>query len=178
MKELVQYLKINGKIIHFQNREGKIWIAIKPICMALGVNFQNQFKSIKSDPVLGPEVIKMQFRYPDQQRRLFTCLPERFVYGWLFGMRSRVESFQIYKWKCYEILFEHFRGQLAERQNILLEKLDLQERRFELEKELSENNPNYCKLNQIKGQELRIGKELKELDKKLVESPDIPFLPN
>jgi hypothetical protein len=95
------------------------------------------------------------------------CLPEKFVYGWLFSIRSESEELKIYKLKCYEILYEHFHGALTGRMNALAEKsdteleiLDLQEK---LDAQLLESE-EYQRIQELKKKQKQISKTLKELD--------------
>jgi hypothetical protein len=170
MKNSVFFIKIIDKMIWFLNEKGTYFIAIKPICEALGVNFQEQHKDISNDSILGPRSCKHTILIPgDSQPRKYFCLPEEFIYGWIFSLRPKnpTEEFLIYKEKCYDILFNHFHGSLTMRKNLLIEKSELIERENQLRKELLDN-PLYVQLNDLKGKNLSLCKSLKALDEKLI----------
>jgi hypothetical protein len=44
-----------------------------------------------------------------------TCLPEKYVYGWLFKLQSSAPGFEKFQMKCYELLYEYFHGTIARR---------------------------------------------------------------
>ena len=44
-----KFLEFNGKVIYFLSKDGEYWIAIKPICEALGVYSPRQQKTIRAD---------------------------------------------------------------------------------------------------------------------------------
>lgn len=41
-KEIGKFLSFNGKSIHFLAVDGEYWIALKPICEALGILWRHQ----------------------------------------------------------------------------------------------------------------------------------------
>lgn len=43
MKTHEKFLQFNGKTIYFQSYDGQFWIAIKPICEILNVNYNRSF---------------------------------------------------------------------------------------------------------------------------------------
>jgi hypothetical protein len=46
----------------------------------------------------------------DDQKRTYFCLPEEYVYGWIFSINSDSEDLLSYKKECYHVLFNHFHG--------------------------------------------------------------------
>ena len=52
MKTHEKFLEFNGKNIIFININGSYWIALKPICEALEVDYIRCFKNAKNDPIL------------------------------------------------------------------------------------------------------------------------------
>ena len=45
--KIKKFLEFNGKTISFLCKEGEYWVAIKPICEALGVNYNRQYQNLK-----------------------------------------------------------------------------------------------------------------------------------
>ena len=174
MENLTQYLKINGKLIWFTSKKGNTYIAIKPICEALGVNYIEQFKDTKSDFILGPVLCKHTMQIPNDQGRAMQCLPEEFIYGWIFSLRPKnaTPEFLEYKKKVYKVLFEHFHGTITERKELLKQKAELISERDKL-KETLKQNKEYIRLCEIQGNEMRIGKELINLDREMIKDTQL-----
>ena len=119
MKNFEKFLEFKGKKLFFLAKDGKYWIAIKPICEALNVNFNRQYQNIKEDPILGSAYANQQMQLGEDQLRYWACLPEFYVYGWIFSIQSKSEELQEYKWKCYEVLYNYFHGAITGRKPIL-----------------------------------------------------------
>lgn len=113
-----KFLEFAGHNIYFKKINGAYWVAIKPICEALGVDYNNQFKNIKKDSILKDQY--QPLKMPDRRERMQTmgCLSEGFLYGWLFNIRSTNPNFNEYKLECYNVLFNFFTGSITK------EKLD------------------------------------------------------
>ena len=103
----------------------------------------------------------------NDQGRNMVCLPEKFIYGWIFSIKSESKSLYDYKRRCYEILYDYFHGTITKRQVILKEKTQTQFEIEKLEAELREI-PKYKKLVELKAKKMRTGKSLKALDKEFV----------
>ncbi|MDR0274107.1 MAG: hypothetical protein LBI48_01965 [Burkholderiaceae bacterium] len=89
-------------------------VAIKPICDALTVNAQAQFRRIQRHPVLskGVAVMAIPSAGGDQET---VCLPLNFLNGWLFGIsaarvRDAVRRARLieYQRECFDVLARHF----------------------------------------------------------------------
>ena len=52
-KPIEKFLEFNGKRISVLCADGTWWVAIRPICDALEVNYNRQFQNIKEDDILG-----------------------------------------------------------------------------------------------------------------------------
>ena len=52
-KDVKKFLEFNGKVIYFVAADGQYWIALKPICEALGVAWKYQHERLKKDKILG-----------------------------------------------------------------------------------------------------------------------------
>jgi hypothetical protein len=161
MKKLAQYLELNGKLVWFLQKDGVYYIAIKPICEALNIEYTRTFKNIKSDSILGPALAKQPMQVPNDQIRNFACLPEKWIYGWIFSINSDSPILEDYKRKCYDILYNHFHGSLTAIQTTLLEKDCTHAKIEELEKRLISND-DYKNLVSLRAKEMRFGIVIKE----------------
>ena len=123
MKNIERFLEFDGKKISVLLNNGEWWIAIKPICEALGVNYKKQHESIIEDEILSQLSTLQGMVGADGRLRNMTCLPEEFIYGWLFSIRSDAPGLKEYKMQCYRVLYKHFHGNMTARMNLLTEKL-------------------------------------------------------
>lgn len=92
---------------------GTVFVPITPICDNLGISPVGQRERINRDPVLSEAVMAINVTL-SQQAREMTCLPLKFIPGWLFGINAnRVkpelrERIIRYQRECYEVLWEAF----------------------------------------------------------------------
>ena len=105
---------------------------------------------------------------PGAQLRNMTCLPEHLIYGWIFSIRSNSRELAEYKMACYLILFEHFHGSITVRRELLAQKAHTEMDRSKKEITLR-LNPDFNSWEQLKAQEARIGKLLKEADRREID---------
>lgn len=92
---------------------GKTYVAMKPICENIGLDWDAQRQRIRRHPVLnqGAVVITVPSAGGDQQT---ACLPLDMLNGWLFSVdvyrvREEVQPRLIrYQFECFEVLSRHF----------------------------------------------------------------------
>lgn len=174
-KEIRKFLSFNGKAIYFLAADGEYWIAIKPICIALEVDYIRQFKNLKEDPILAPALSKQTMQGPDKQHRNYICLPEYFIYGWISQIQSQSPELQKYKWECYRILYEHFHGSITGRKELLSQKAKAQ---VEIHRCMNTMDPDVAykyrqanqKINQINTSLRKLDFEVLEKEKTLFEN--------
>ena len=169
MKSIEKFLDFNGGKVYFLAADGQWWIAIKPICEALGVDFERQRKNLKADPILGQLPSVQTVVAVDGKSRKMVCLPEFHVYGWLFKLRSSAEGFEAFQWKCYELLYNYFHGSITDRNKYLKERTTSRAEAAQLRKALGAD-PNYTRLQELQGRAKSADKALKQLDQDLVAS--------
>lgn len=171
MKNLEKFLEFNGKRIAILLADGTWWVAVKPICDALDVNYNRAYQNIQTDDILSQLFAKQQTVGADKKVREMICLPEKFIYGWLFSLRSDSDGLLIYKRKCYEVLFDHFHGALTGRMTALSEKSDTELRMMELQDKLQEKmleTEEYREMMELKKKQKTITKTLRDLDIELL----------
>ncbi len=111
-----QIVKVNGITIECPAEGGQNYVAVKPVCEALGIDHSPQIRDIKEDPILRSTVVSMTIVATDGKQREMFCIPLKFVFGWLFSInenRVKPEAKEYvlkYKKECYEVLFNHFFG--------------------------------------------------------------------
>jgi hypothetical protein len=125
-------LIVEDRTIYFARYGTEWWIALKPICEALGLPWEHYFKGVKSDPILGQLLCDHTMVAADGKRRKMTCLPERYIYGWLFQIQSSNPALLAFKRKCYDVLYDHFHGVATKRTTAIRERLVAERKLHEL----------------------------------------------
>lgn len=168
-----KFLEFNGKTIYFLAVDGQYWIAIKPIMEALGVEYTRQFKNLKEDEILGAALALQPMQVPGDQVRNYACLPEFFIYGWLFSIQSASVELAKYKWECYRILYEHFHGAIVGRKELLTEKAKTQ---LEIDQCMNTLDPDVAyQLQQANKKLNQVNTKLRELDAVVLEEEKTLF---
>lgn len=104
----------NQSILIIEDLSKEKFVPIRPICDALGVDFEGQRQRISRDEILNSTAFMTKAVGADGKDREMVCLPMKFVFGWLFTIdTSRVneearESVITYKLKCYDVLYNYF----------------------------------------------------------------------
>lgn len=109
------------EIIEFKETEiycpvenGQIYVAVKPICEALGIDSDAQNRRIKRDEILSQLRSQVTAVGGDEKARKMVCLPLQYIFGWLFTIEvdqvkeEAKETILEYKKECYDVLYDHF----------------------------------------------------------------------
>lgn len=93
----------------------QVYVPIRPICEHLGLAWPSQYSRIRRDPVLAEAATSVTVTVTETgQRGAMTCLPLKFLPGWLFGVsvkRVRPElkdKIIRYQRESYDVLWEAF----------------------------------------------------------------------
>jgi prophage antirepressor-like protein len=160
-------ITVNGKQIELAHSNQKWWVAVKPICEVLNVHYKAQHRAISEDKILGQLSSIQRTVGADGRQREMLCLPEKFIYGWVFSLQSESEELQNFKLECYDVLFNHFHGANAQRMQLLKEKSQTQKEIEALEDELKETE-TYKKIAELKKQEKQLFLQAKSIDRKMI----------
>lgn len=163
-----KFLEFNGKKLTLVNADGKFYVAIKPICEALNVHYKAQHKAISEDEILSQLSSIQRIVAADNKQREMLCLPEKYIYGWLFSINSESEHLKKYKLECYEILYNHFHNIIADRVNELQQKKQLQEAHQKLHLEQMATNSTYRQLVELQQKLKAVNKALAQNDNTLL----------
>jgi len=166
-QSIKDFLEFNGHPMYFTFKNSEWWIAIKPICEALDIEYTRIFKNLKQDLTLNELLAEQPIVAADNKTRKMVCLPEKYIYGWLFSIRSKSKKLKEYKLQCYEVLYDYFHGTITQRQKVLLSITSKKEEIQQLEEVLSENE-DYKKLIALKKEQSSQGKQLKKMDQDLL----------
>lgn len=161
-------LQFNETDIPYVVVEDITFISIRPICKALGVDYHRQYKNLKKDRILNGVLSVQTMRDSESRMRKYVALPEKYIYGWLFSINSNVPALQEYKKKCYDVLFQHFRGELTHRNELLRKKAQTKSEMDAIKKELKMDSDKFQRLNKLQGEILRLGKEMKKSDEQII----------
>ena len=167
--KLQQILTVNDRSILIVTENSKRYVAIRPICEAIGVDYPSQFQKIKDNPILASTVVMITTVGADDKKRKMTTLPFRYVFGWLFRIDSRKvkaeirKSVEKYQRECYDVLFDTF----TKRTSILKERTAYQQEIMALEMEL-ESDVRFKKIKELKSSIKNASQRLNNLDKNIV----------
>jgi len=104
----------HGTAIPTFNVEGIVRVAMRPICDAIGLQWESQYNRIKRHPVLASTISMMNMVAADGKRRKLLTLPLNKLNGWLFGIdTNRVkpevrERLVEYQSECFDVLADYW----------------------------------------------------------------------
>lgn len=108
-------IQFEGDSLTVLIEDGQPFVAIRPICESLGLDWSTQLRVIKSDEVLSSTVVtKPTVDAADGKRRKMVFLPLNFLQGWLFKISpskcraDRREKIVAYQRECFRVLHEYF----------------------------------------------------------------------
>lgn len=162
-----KFLEFNGKRINVLTANGQWWVAIKPICEVLGIDYEAQRKNLKDDEILSELPSNQTVVAADGKAREMLCLPERFIYGWLFSVRSDSPGLAAYKRECYEVLYNHFHQPFTERLTELTAQVEIDNKIRDLQQRLTETDV-YKEIEDLKRQRKQVTAKLRKQDRDIV----------
>lgn len=157
-----KFLRFNDTNIVFVNVEGVYYIALRPICAALNIEYTRSFKNAKNDEILGPALAIQPMQVSNNgksQIRNMTCIPERYIYGWLFSLRSDSKELLSYKKTCYDLMYNYFHGSVTDTNELLLSLDDNAEKIRKIQEELK-NDDRAKELAQLQSEKKNLHKRL------------------
>jgi hypothetical protein len=158
----MNFIEINDKKVCFIKKKGIYWIIVKSVCEALNVDFENQRKRINEDPILRSAPLNQTVQIPeDDQKRQYFCLPEEYVYGWIFSIQGNSEELLAYKKECYHVLFNHFHGIITKQTELYREIAKERRKNSDYENKLCEI-PEYQEFIDSKMRLARLWKQVRE----------------
>lgn len=114
--------KVNGiEIAAVRDEEHNFFVPVKPICQAIGVQFEAQYHRLSRHYILASVMSTMDTTGADGKTYEMVCLPLEYVYGWLFTIDANLvaeanrENVKRYQLECYQALYTHFAGSLRRR---------------------------------------------------------------
>lgn len=116
MQQLIS--RINGVDIVTVDRDGEVFVPIKPICEAIGIDVDAQRNKLNADEFFNSTTAIITAVAADEKEREMYCIRLRDVYGWLATINpgkvapDAREAVTRYRRECYDVLYEHFTGSM------------------------------------------------------------------
>lgn len=125
MTNQIQTVSFHGQTLSVIPQQDKLYVAIKPICENIGIQWRAQRKRILRDTVLSEGVSIMDTPSNGGSQET-TCLPLELLNGWLFGIdENRIKDSDVkarvieYKKECYQVLFDYWtKGEAINSRNL------------------------------------------------------------
>ena len=125
----LQKVNFHGNEIAVIEKDGKQYVAMKPIVEAMGLDWKKQHALIHRDPVLSSTVTVTGIVAEDGKKREMVCMPLDYLNGWLFKIPAsrytgkKREAVIMYQKECYKALFDYFHKGAAVNPNATDEQL-------------------------------------------------------
>ena len=119
MTNQIQTVNFHNQTLITLEKDGNHYVAMKPICENIGLDWASQFTRIKRDEVLNSVIVMITTTGADRKIYKMLCLPIQYLNGWLFGVDTNRVKAQIketlitYKKECYQALFDYWNNGVA-----------------------------------------------------------------
>lgn len=174
MKKHEKFLQFNGQNIVFLNADGQYWVALKPILQALNLESGRYMKRTQRDPFFSTCVDNMSIQVGKNgqiQSRIMTCLPEKYIYGWICFLNGDNPELNDYKKTCYELLYNHFHGTITSRKELLLQRNEVDTEIYKLKENLKQKDDEYKSMKRLELKRKSISAQLNNMDSELIKEP-------
>ena len=120
MSNQIQLVQFHNQQISILNYNNKPYVAIKPICENIGLDWEAQRQRIKRNEILNSTAFMIKVVAKDGKNRDVLCLPLGYLNGWLAGIElSRVNPeikpiLKQYQLECFDVLYSHFMPKVAQ----------------------------------------------------------------
>lgn len=166
-KQVSKFLEFNGKNLVFLAVDGQYWIALKPICEVLGVDYIRAWRNTKEDAIFGQLLSEQAMVGADGKSRRMSSMPEKWIYGWIMQLESKSPELIQYKKLCYEVLADYFHGAITGRKELLSAKAKAQ---AEIDAAMNSLSPEMAlKLEKATKQVNQVNAKLRALDGEVLE---------
>ena len=115
-----QTVSFNNQSLITIEQNGVHYVAMKPICENIGIQWESQYNRIRRDDVLNSVIFIMNMTGSDSKNYQMICLPIEYLNGWLFGIdinrcKPEIRDTLIkYKKECYQALHDYWFNGKAE----------------------------------------------------------------
>ena len=112
----IQTINFNNQQLLTVEKDGIKYVAVKPICENLGLDWSSQRTKIKDNHILGSVMVIITTTGSDNKNYEMSCLPIDYINGWLFTINPNKVSEEIrpvvlyYQRECYKALLAHWKA--------------------------------------------------------------------
>ena len=116
-----QTISFNNQSLITVEQNGNHYVAMKPICENIGIDWRAQRQRIVRDEVLCSTVVIITTVAEDEKNRQMLCMPLKKLNGWLFSINPEKvradlrEKVIQYQEECFEALYNYWYFGKAER---------------------------------------------------------------
>lgn len=110
-------VNFRGDDLYGFKQDDGIYLALKPMVEAMGLDWSAQFRRVQRDPILAEGIAMMATPFGRGGDQECMCIRLDLVNGWLFTIdSSRIKDeavkqrVQTYQRECYQVLHDHFAG--------------------------------------------------------------------
>ncbi len=110
----ISTVDFHGQPLSVIPQNNQLYVAMKPICENIGLQWRAQNQRIQRDEVLGSTACMIHAVAEDGKNRQLLCLPVEYLNGWLFGVDEKRVKPEIkqrliqYKRECYKVLSDYW----------------------------------------------------------------------
>ena len=114
MTTLAQTVNFHNQTLTTLEKDGKQYVAMKPICENIGLDWVSQHKRIQRKEALNSVMVIMTTTGNDGKKYEMLCLPIEVLNGWLMGVdENRVkpeikDTLVMYQKECYKALHDYW----------------------------------------------------------------------
>ncbi len=114
MNAKAKIVKFNNQQLPIYFQDGQPYVAMKPICENIGLDWEAQRQRIKRNHVLNLTACMIKAVTQDGKAREVLALPIGCLNGWLLGVDANKVKPEIkdtlikYQLECYDVLYKHF----------------------------------------------------------------------
>ncbi|UYZ99669.1 phage antirepressor N-terminal domain-containing protein [Moraxella bovis] len=119
MQNQIQTVNFHNQSLITLQKDGVAYVAMKPICENIGLDWTAQRQRLVRDEVLNSTMVMITTVATDGKMRELLCLPIHYLNGWLFGVDTNRVKAEIkdklitYKKECYQALFDYWNNGVA-----------------------------------------------------------------
>ncbi|MFC2278379.1 MAG: phage antirepressor N-terminal domain-containing protein, partial [Cardiobacterium hominis] len=121
MTNTIQTVEFHGQTLITISHDGKHYVAMRPICENIGLNWRGQNERIVRHEVLNAVARVMRSTGNDGKEYSMLCLPLEYLNGWLFGVDvTRLKNPEAraalirYQRECFKVLYDYWHNGKAE----------------------------------------------------------------
>nr|DAY37169.1 MAG TPA: hypothetical protein [Caudoviricetes sp.] len=121
MKNTMQTVNFYGQTLLTLSHDGKHYVAMKPMCENIGLDWRGQRERVLRNEVLKSVVLMTRTTGRDGKEYSMLCLPLEYLNGWLFGVDvTRLKNPEArtalirYQRECFKVLYDYWHNGKAE----------------------------------------------------------------